>query len=70
MSNALYYMYAKILKDSLKVNANLVKENVTVLEGLMMDKEVIEIIDVKAKLLDPTLTALQNKCTESVISYI
>eukprot|EP00347_Sterkiella_histriomuscorum_P004053 403361925 len=70
MSNAFYYMYAKILKDNLKVNSNAISKNITFTKQLIKDPEIIQIIDMKAKLLDPTLTALKDKCINSVVTYI
>ena len=65
-------MYTHILKQNLNFNALGAsgERTLPVLEALIMNEETIQIIDMKATILDPALNQLKQMCMDSVVSYI
>ena len=61
LTNAFYYMFTQILKTNLYFNAlgPTKARNITILTDLMLDTSMVQIIDMKATILDPTLNQLK-----------
>jgi hypothetical protein len=53
LSDALGYMYTQFMKANLKFNDKTVRRDERFLKEMIADKRIIEIIDLKAKVLDP-----------------
>ena len=72
LTNSFYFMLTQILKANLQFSdlGATSKRTKAFLESALKDETMIQIIDVKAKVLDPALNKLKQKCMESVISYI
>ena len=72
LTNAFYYMYTQILKANLnfKTLGDTSKRNTQQLSLLIGDPEIVQIIDMKANILDPALNQLNQICMDSVIQYI
>jgi hypothetical protein len=72
LTNAFYYMFTQILKTNLYFNALGATSirNTTILKGMMDDIAMVQIIDMKATILDPALNQLKQQCMQSVIDYI
>ena len=72
LTNAFYYMYTQILKANLNFKSlgNTSKRNTKQLSLLIGDPEIVQIIDMKAQILDPALNQLKQICMDSVIQYI
>lgn len=72
LTNAFYYMFTQILKTNLYFNAlgPTMARNKTVLTGMIKDLSMVQIIDMKATILDPALNQLKQQCMQSVIDYI
>ena len=65
-------MYTQILKANLNFKSlgNTSKRNTKQLSLLIGDPEIVQIIDMKAQILDPALNQLKQICMDSVIQYI
>ncbi len=70
LSNSFYYMYSQILKNNMLVNSNQGKRNITLQRQMLSDPVLLQIIDTKAKVLDPALNELKKRSFDSVVSYI
>ena len=72
LTNAFYYMYTQILKANLNFKSlgDTSKRNTQQLSLLIGDPEIVQIIDMKAQILDPALNQLKQICMDSVIQYI
>ena len=72
LTNAFYYMYTQILKANLNFKSlgDTSKRNTKQLSLLIGDPEIVQIIDMKAQILDPALNQLKQICMDSVIQYI
>ena len=72
LTNAFYFMFVQIQKANLNFDSYgpTALRTQQVLRNLMLDTNVIQIIDMKAELLNPTLDQLKQLCMDSVISYI
>jgi hypothetical protein len=72
LTNAFYYMFTQILKANLFFNdmGPTAARNSTVLKNMILDLSMVQIIDMKATILDPALNQLKQKCMQSVIGYI
>ena len=72
ITNSFYFMFTQILKANLKFLdlGTGGKRTKAFLESVLRDETMIQIIDVKAKVLDPALNKLKQICMDSVISYI
>lgn len=68
LTNAFYYMFSQILKANLRFASTL--RDVKFLESAMLDPTMVQIIDMKAQVLDPALNQLKQTCMDSVIAYI
>ena len=65
-------MYTQILKANLNFKSlgDTSKRTTKQLSLLMGDPEIVQIIDMKAQILDPALNQLKQICMDSVIQYI
>lgn len=72
LTNSFYFMFTQILKANLQFLdlGSTAKRSKAFLESALRDETMIQIIDVKAKILDPALNQLKQKCMDSVIAYI
>ena len=72
LTNAFYFMFTQILKTNLRFNAlgPRAERSYQVLSDMLGDEEILQIIDMKSSLLDPTLNKLKQMCMDSVISYV
>ena len=72
LTNAFFHMFNQIMKANLEFNSlGAVKgRNESMLRGGLLDETIIQIIDLKAQVLDLALDQLKEKTMESVIKYI
>jgi hypothetical protein len=72
LSNAFYFMFTQILNMNLSFLV-LGQQKVRTLDklmGLISDTNIIQMIDMKAVILDLPLTTLEQQCSTSVDTYI
>ena len=73
LTNAFFHMFNQILKANLEftsVGTTGALRNISFLSKEMLDQTIIQIIDLKAQVLDHALDELKQKTMESVIKYI
>lgn len=72
LSNAFYFMFTQILKMNLSflVLGEQKIRTLDKLKGLISDTNIIQMIDMKAVILDTVLTKLEQQCSNSVDTYI
>lgn len=65
-------MFAQIQKANMNFDSlgRVRQRDAKALREMLQDETIVQIIDMKAKVLDPTLNLLKQTCMESVINYI